>query len=86
MKSTEQDWRPGGMLACHNYWHWSLYYLENNEIEETLALYDNEVGRRAKGGIPLDIVDAASLLKRLVSNAYHLKTGSRLFFSSLFFT
>lgn len=65
MRKTEDDWRKGAMLACHNYWHWSLYHIELGQNEETIALYDKEVNERMKSGAPLDLVDAASLLKRL---------------------
>ena len=64
MKSTESDWRKGGMLACHNYWHWALYHIERGEFESALGIYDQEVGQRISSGAVLDIVDAASLLQR----------------------
>ncbi|NXO30363.1 TTC38 protein, partial [Cisticola juncidis] len=28
MKETEKNWKSSDMLACHNYWHWALYYIE----------------------------------------------------------
>uniref|UniRef100_A0A6Q2Z808 Tetratricopeptide repeat protein 38 n=1 Tax=Esox lucius TaxID=8010 RepID=A0A6Q2Z808_ESOLU len=56
MESTEKDWKGCDMLACHNYWHWALYFLEKVQI----------VSRRGKAsGAMLDIVDACSLLYRL---------------------
>lgn len=64
MKSTESDWKKGGMLACHNYWHWALYHIERGEYESALGIYDQEVGLRVNSGAALDIVDASSLLQR----------------------
>ena len=65
LSSTEKNWSQGVMLACHNYWHWALYHIENGDNESALGLYDQQVGLRMKSGMPLDIVDAASLLKRI---------------------
>lgn len=65
MGATENEWSKGAMLACHNYWHWALYYIENGDYESALGLYDQQVGQRVESGAALDIVDAASLLKRL---------------------
>uniref|UniRef100_A0A8C5RVZ2 Tetratricopeptide repeat protein 38 n=1 Tax=Laticauda laticaudata TaxID=8630 RepID=A0A8C5RVZ2_LATLA len=28
MKQTENNWKDSDMLACHNYWHWALYFIE----------------------------------------------------------
>uniref|UniRef100_A0A673WM14 Tetratricopeptide repeat protein 38 n=1 Tax=Salmo trutta TaxID=8032 RepID=A0A673WM14_SALTR len=32
MESTEKDWVGCDMLACHNYWHWALYFIEKVQI------------------------------------------------------
>jgi len=65
LSSTEDDWSKGRMLACHNYWHWALYYIEKGNYEDALEVYDQQVEIRAvNSGAMLDIVDAASLLKR----------------------
>ncbi|VDK59808.1 unnamed protein product [Anisakis simplex] len=66
MESTVQDWSPCFMIACHNYWHTALFYLEKADYETVLTLYDNEIGKRStSSGAMLDTVDAASLLFRL---------------------
>ncbi|XP_019896126.2 tetratricopeptide repeat protein 38 isoform X4 [Esox lucius] len=66
MESTEKDWKGCDMLACHNYWHWALYFLEKGEHEAALNIFDSQVSRRGKAsGAMLDIVDACSLLYRL---------------------
>ena len=62
---TENDWSKGRMLACHNYWHWALYYIEKGDYESALGLYDQQVeARSVASGDVLDMVDAASQLKR----------------------
>ncbi|TMS34889.1 hypothetical protein L596_002391 [Steinernema carpocapsae] len=66
MESTVQDWSPCVMLACHNFWHTALFYIEKGDLDGAMALFDKEVNRRY--GISehmLDMVDAASLLLRL---------------------
>ncbi|KAJ8002903.1 hypothetical protein DPEC_G00163790 [Dallia pectoralis] len=66
MEKTEKDWAGCDMLACHNYWHWALYFLEKGEYEAALNIFDSQVSRRGKAsGAMLDIVDACSLLYRL---------------------
>ncbi|BFZ11068.1 hypothetical protein BsWGS_14107 [Bradybaena similaris] len=66
MEKTKTYWTTCGMLACHNTWHWALYYIELGDYESALSLFDTEVSRRAeKSGSMLDMVDVCSLLYRL---------------------
>ncbi|XP_071382506.1 tetratricopeptide repeat protein 38 isoform X2 [Centroberyx affinis] len=66
MESTEKDWQGCDMLACHNYWHWALYFIEKGQYEAALNIFDSQVSRRYKTtGAMLDTVDASSLLYRL---------------------
>ncbi|KHN84825.1 Tetratricopeptide repeat protein 38 [Toxocara canis] len=65
METTVQDWSPCFMLACHNYWHTALLYLEKQNYETVLSYYDSEIASRSKSGAMLDLVDAASILFRL---------------------
>uniref|UniRef100_UPI00358E00EE tetratricopeptide repeat protein 38 isoform X3 n=1 Tax=Myxine glutinosa TaxID=7769 RepID=UPI00358E00EE len=54
------------MLASHNYWHWSLYLMDEGDYENVLNMYDKEIQPRfTHSGGMLDIVDACSLLYRL---------------------
>ncbi|KAL6733712.1 hypothetical protein Aduo_004337 [Ancylostoma duodenale] len=67
MESTVNDWRPGWVIATHNYWHNALFYIEKGDYETPLTIFDNEVCRRAnrpKKSV-LDLADAASMLWRL---------------------
>lgn len=66
MESTVGDWSPCWMLACHNFWHTALYYIEPADYEKALSIFDSQISERGKAtGMMLDMVDAASLLLRL---------------------
>ncbi|XP_014003393.1 tetratricopeptide repeat protein 38 [Salmo salar] len=66
MESTEKDWVGCDMLACHNYWHWALYFIEKGQYDAALNIFDSQVSRRGRAsGAMLDTVDACSLLYRL---------------------
>ncbi|XP_051628523.1 tetratricopeptide repeat protein 38 isoform X3 [Manacus candei] len=66
MKETETNWKNSDMLACHNYWHWALYFIEKGEYEAALTIYDNHIAPRClASGSMLDVVDNCSMLYRL---------------------
>ncbi|NXN07448.1 TTC38 protein, partial [Indicator maculatus] len=66
MKETEANWKGSDMLACHNYWHWALYFIEKGEYEAALTIYDNHIAPRClSSGSMLDVVDNCSMLYRL---------------------
>lgn len=66
MSETERNWSTCGMLSCHNYWHWALHMIEKGDYDGAKGIYDNHVFKSAKASsMPLDIVDACSLLKRM---------------------
>ncbi|XP_020515195.1 tetratricopeptide repeat protein 38 [Labrus bergylta] len=66
MESREKDWQKSDMLASHNYWHWALYFIEKEQYEAALDIFDSQIFRRCKAtGSMLDTVDACSLLSRL---------------------
>ncbi|KAM4733929.1 tetratricopeptide repeat protein 38 isoform 1-T1 [Anableps anableps] len=66
MESREKDWQGSDILASHNYWHWALCFIEREEYEAALQIYDSQVFKRCKAsGAMLDIVDACSMLYRL---------------------
>ncbi|MCP9263891.1 Tetratricopeptide repeat protein 38 [Dirofilaria immitis] len=64
METTEMDWNKCSLLACHNYWHTALYYIELGKYDEALSYYDREISERTKNGAMLDFVDASSILLR----------------------
>ncbi|XP_028813402.1 tetratricopeptide repeat protein 38 isoform X1 [Denticeps clupeoides] len=66
MQATERDWQGSDMLACHNYWHWALYFIEKGDYEAALGVFDSQISRCClTSGAMLDMVDACSLLYRL---------------------
>ncbi|XP_059154374.1 tetratricopeptide repeat protein 38-like [Physella acuta] len=66
LEKTGQYWKACGMLACHNFWHWALYFIEIGDYDQALSLFDQEVSvRAANSGAMLDVVDVCSLLYRL---------------------
>nr|XP_023647091.1 tetratricopeptide repeat protein 38 isoform X1 [Paramormyrops kingsleyae] len=78
MEDTEKNWNACDMLACHNYWHWALYFIEKGEYESALGIYDGQVATRClSSGAMLDTVDACSLLYRLGLEGVAVKERSR---------
>jgi tetratricopeptide (TPR) repeat protein len=64
LRGLEPHWAPANGLAVHQWWHLSLYLLEEGRFDEALALYDAQI-RATPASITLDLVDAAALLWRL---------------------
>jgi hypothetical protein len=56
------------MLACHNFWHLAVYWIEKGDYAAALELYDAEIATRMPSGAMPDIVDATSMLYRLELN------------------
>ncbi|NWI14590.1 TTC38 protein, partial [Crypturellus soui] len=76
MAETETNWQNSDMLACHNYWHWALYFIEKGEYEAALTIYDNHIAPRClSSGNMLDVVDNSSMLYRLYLEG--VKLGNR---------
>ncbi len=66
MESLCDTWENcNSMLFTHNWWHIALYYLEKEEIQKVLELYDSHVWGRAVKDSSKDQVGAISLLLRL---------------------
>eukprot|EP00698_Gefionella_okellyi_P012729 TRINITY_DN3447_c0_g1_i1.p1 TRINITY_DN3447_c0_g1~~TRINITY_DN3447_c0_g1_i1.p1 ORF type:complete len:321 (-),score=42.31 TRINITY_DN3447_c0_g1_i1:475-1386(-) len=66
LRDTATNWRAADGLACHLYWHWTLYHLDLGQFDEAKSIFDDEICVRARAsGAALDMVDAASLLLRL---------------------
>ncbi|XP_012881170.1 PREDICTED: tetratricopeptide repeat protein 38 [Dipodomys ordii] len=66
MAGSEAQWKNSDMLACHNYWHWALYFIEKGEYEAALTIYDNHIlPSLQKSGTMLDVVNNCSMLYRL---------------------
>ncbi len=71
-ESRRDDWSGDKGLVIHNWWHLALFYLERQQHDRVLEMYDEQI---AGGMTTLEWLDASSLLWRL-----HLRgidTGSR---------
>ncbi|QLE57315.1 tetratricopeptide repeat protein [Nostoc sp. TCL26-01] len=66
MESFAHTWENcNSMLYTHNWWHIALYYLQLQNHEKVLNLYDTHIWERANKQSPKDQVGAISLLLRL---------------------
>jgi tetratricopeptide (TPR) repeat protein len=63
LSASAGNW-SASYFAIHNWWHYALYHLELEEIDQALALYDSPI-RASRSTEWLDVVDAAALLWRL---------------------
>ena len=61
-ESREPDWAPDNGFAVHNWWHLALYYLDFQNYERVLSIYDSAI---AGGSVALELLDASALLWRL---------------------
>jgi tetratricopeptide (TPR) repeat protein len=64
LEPTRPVWSKGSFLGCHNTWHLALYYLELDQHDDVLRLYDEAIGGTGSP-VVLDLVDASALLWRL---------------------
>ena len=66
MSSTTKNWETCNHLACHNYWHWALFHIEQEEYDVAIDLFETEIAKRSlQTKTMLDTVDTCSLLYRL---------------------
>ncbi len=66
MESLSDTWEDcNSLLYTHNWWHIALYYLEKEEIQKVLALYDTRIWGRAWKESSKDQIGSISLLLRL---------------------
>jgi hypothetical protein len=64
LTSRQRAWAPNNAFAFHNWWHLALYYWDQGDIPQVLALYDGKI-RPADSQVPLEMIDASALLWRL---------------------
>jgi hypothetical protein len=74
LHDTELDWNQCDMIASHNYWHMSLYYVEKNDCESALEVLDSKIMTNLDS--VLNLINASSLLLRLKINNYEPKNDS----------
>ena len=65
LEGSADHWERGNNFVYHLWWHLALFYLELEEFDRVLALYDQRVRGDKKSDEYLDICNAASLLWRL---------------------
>ena len=66
METLGDTWENcNSLLYTHNWWHIALYYLEKEESQKVLALYDTHIWGRAEKQSSKDQVGAISLLLQL---------------------
>lgn len=61
-ESRIDDWVPDNGFAVHNWWHLALYYLDLQDYDKVLQIYDDMI---SGGTVALEILDASALLWRL---------------------
>lgn len=65
IESRPEHWaQDDNAFAFHNWWHLALYYLDTDNSDKALALFDSGV-RPAPSELQLEMVDASALLWRL---------------------
>jgi tetratricopeptide (TPR) repeat protein len=65
LTSRREDWASDNMMAVHNWWHLALFHLDQDEVQQVLAMYDKRVREEASGQV-LDLIDASAMLWRLM--------------------
>jgi tetratricopeptide (TPR) repeat protein len=64
MQGNVDAWSQNSFFAVHNWWHFALYHLELEKIDEVLRLYDGPIfGQRST--VIFDMIDASAMLWRL---------------------
>lgn len=58
------EWSKDSFFAVHNWWHLALFYLEREQWDAALAVYDEHI-RGTHSTVVLDLIDASALLWRL---------------------
>ena len=65
MRSREGDWGDDNLFTVHNWWHLALFLLEAERVQDALRIYDDRVHHSESARVPLEMLDASSLLWRL---------------------
>ncbi len=65
LETSAEHWGRGNNFVYHLWWHLALFYIELEDFDRVLTLYDEQVRADTKSDEYLDICNAASLLWRL---------------------
>ena len=71
-ESRVDDWSVDNGFAVHNWWHLALYYLDLQQFDKVLDIYDSTI---FDGTVALEMLDASALLWRL--HLMEIDTGER---------
>ena len=61
---TEKDWTVCALLKPHSYWHLSLFYMENNQHQEAIDIFETHVRKTD------DMCNSAAFLLRMKIDGY----------------
>lgn len=64
LEQRREDWIPDNAFSFHNAWHLALYWLELDEYDSVLSIYD-ELIRPNDSDVVLELIDASAMLWRL---------------------
>ncbi len=65
LAGSEANWaQDGNAFAYHNWWHLSLFHLEQESFDEVRRLYDEKI-HPGQTDIALELIDASAILWRL---------------------
>lgn len=64
LMSRADHWAPDNAFAYHNWWHLALFFMDKNDIDSALQLYDEKV-RPQNSDVVMEMIDASALLWRL---------------------
>ena len=64
LESRNADWAPDNAFAYHNWWHLCLFYLDGDNVDQVLRIYDEQIQPDA-GSFAMGLVDITALLWRL---------------------
>ncbi|MGF1598929.1 MAG: hypothetical protein ACFCVK_18720 [Acidimicrobiales bacterium] len=66
MNARADDLGSGNLFTVHNWWHLALYHLERSRHDRVLEIYDREIHRPSSAGVPIEMLDAAAMLWRML--------------------
>jgi tetratricopeptide (TPR) repeat protein len=75
LQARRPDWSSDNLFAVHNWWHYALFLLEAGRPDGALDVYDASLHNETSMGVPLEMLDASSLLWRLRLDS--VETGGR---------
>jgi len=77
LSGNDGQWQRHESLTCHIFWHWAIFYLQNDDMTGALEIYDSEIFQRVRQtkGFPMDVCDAVSLLIRKFAKSISGRDG-----------